>query len=139
MATYTYFDFTLRVSFPKAGMHTLQKGNRGVSVSRDDARLIRDYYMQEGKAACNRILSDSTLIGVIETLTNAKGLQAIYIICTELYTKKEITAEIVISFLKSISGSLAIFNPFPLSIWDVGDIVIAIVNYNNINNIYKKS
>ena len=27
MATHTYFDFTLRTSFPKAGMHTLQKEN----------------------------------------------------------------------------------------------------------------
>lgn len=139
MATYTYFDFTLRVSFPKAGMHTLQKGSRGVSVSRDDARLIRDYYMKNGNDACKRLLSESTVMGVVEAVTKKTGLQALYILCDALYTKNEITAETVIDFLKSLSGSLGLFNPFPLSIWDVGDIVIAALNYKYICDIYNEN
>lgn len=132
MATYKYFDFTLKVSFPKAGMHTLQKGNQGVAISRDKAKLIRDYYMKEGNEACSRILSTSTAVTVLEKITKKTGLEAIYTICQGL--TGNVTADTVINVLKSLCG---VFDPLPSFL--IGDLVIAGANYVNIRSIFNSN
>ena len=55
MATYKYFDFTLRTSFPK-----------------------------EGNEACSRILSTSTALTALEKITKKTGLEAVYTVCQSL-------------------------------------------------------
>ena len=129
MATHTYFDFTLRTSFPKAGMHTLQKENRGVSVSQRQAKAVKTY-MAEGNAACSRVL-ESESFNVIESATGLNGLGAIYSIVKDIATQN-ITGDTIVNYFKSVSDSI-----FPAFL--IGDFVILSVNYFNIKSIYNKN